>query len=106
MRSRRPKEEESLLTKMKRGAFDGVIGNVLTTSGGSNVWTEIKNGEPTRYKKGSGGKFFNGKENERYEGKLHILETWKTDEEKIGFLRKYGWLIEDVAAKKYSAKYK
>ena len=106
MRSRRPKEEESLLTKMKSGAFDGVIGNVLTTSGGSNVWTEIKNGEPTRYKKGPGGKFFNGKENERYEGKLHILETWKTDEEKIGFLRKYGWLIEDVAAKKYSAKYK
>lgn len=103
---RKTKEEKNLLAKMLSGIFDGLVGDIFTTSGGSTVWTEIKDGKPTRYKKGPGGKFFNGKENERYEGVLHIQEEWSTDEEKLGFLRKFGWLLKDDEAQAYSAKYK
>ena len=103
---RRTKEERSLLKRLSAGEFDGTVGNVLETSGGSTVWMTIKDGEPVRYKKGPGGKFFNGKENERYDGVLHTLEEWDTDDKKVGFFQKFGWLLEDDEAKSYSAKYK
>lgn len=100
------KEEKILLKKLASGALDGVVGDFLTTNGGSDVWSEIKKGIPYQFKKGPGGKFFNGKENEHYEGVLHILQKWVTDEQKIEFLRKFGWLMHDEAVKEYSHKYK
>lgn len=102
----RSKEEKRLLGKLLSGALDGIVGNDLTTSGGSTIRTVIKNGIPTRYKQGPGGKFFNGKENERYEGVLHTLEEWITDDQKLDFLQKFGWLIKDDDARTYSAKFK
>ena len=45
-------------------------------------------------------------ENERYEGVLHTLAKWMTDEERLDFLRKFGWLIHDAAVNAYSAKFK
>ena len=71
---KRSKEENNLLKKLASGLLDGLVGSDLETSGGSRVWTEIKNGKPARYKKGPGGNFFNGKENERHEGVLHTLD--------------------------------
>ncbi len=99
-------EERTLLAKMSSGVLDGVVGNSITTSGGSSVWTAIKQGIPTQYKQGPGGRFFNGKENERFEGKLHILREWKSEDMKIEFLQKYGWLLDDSDARSYSYKYK
>ncbi len=99
-------EEKGLLAKLLSGALDGFVGNDATTSGGSTVWTVVKNGVPVRYKQGPGGRFFNGKENERIEGVLHIVKEWATDEEKLEFLRKFGWLMKDAAVKAYSAKFK
>lgn len=99
-------EEKSLLEKLLSGALDGYVGNDMTTSGGSTVWTAIKNGIPGRYKQGPGSKFFNGRENEHIEGVLHTLQEWITDEEKLEFLRKFGWLMKDAAVKAYSAKFK
>lgn len=99
-------EEKELLKKMASGALDGIVGDDLTTSGGSTVWKAIKNGVPVMFKQGPGGKFFNGKENERFDGILHILQEWITDEQKLEFLRKYGWLMKDNAVRIYSAKFK
>ena len=99
-------EEKGLLKKLASGVLDGIVGDSIETSGGSTVWKAIKNGTPMQFKKGPGGKFFNGKENERYEGVLHILDKWSSDEEKIAFLRKFGWLMKDADAKAYSAKFK
>ena len=59
-------EERELLKRMDAGELDGMVGNMFQTDSGSTVWTIIKNGIPVRFKKGPGGKFFNGKENERY----------------------------------------
>ena len=58
------------------------------------------------FKQGPSRKFFNGKENERIEGVLHTLQEWSTDTEKLEFLRKFGWLMNDADVKKYSAKFK
>ena len=91
---------------MVSGALDGPVGNELTTTGGSTVWKAIKNGIPAMFKQGPGGKFFDGKENECFNGVLHILHEWNTDEQKLAFLRKFGWLMKDESVKAYSAKYK
>ena len=99
-------EEKKLLQKMASGALDGLVGDNITTSGGSTVWKSIKNGLPAMFKQGPGGKLFNGKENERYEGVLHTLQKWVTDDEKLQFLRKFGWLMQDTDVKAYSAKFK
>lgn len=100
------KEEKNLLKKMLSGALDGCVGDDITTSGKSTVWMEIKDGIPRQFKKGPSTKFFNGKENERVEGKLHILKEWNSDEDKLGFLQKFGWLMDDDEVRKYSEKYK
>ncbi|NCD04141.1 MAG: hypothetical protein EOM00_14345 [Clostridia bacterium] len=102
----RTNEEKSLLAKLASGVLDGFVGDDLTTSGGSTVWKAIKNGIPANYKQGPGGKFFNGKENERYVGVLHTLEEWITDDEKLEFLQKFGWLMHDDDVRAYSAKFK
>lgn len=103
---KRTREENKLLKKLAEGLLDGIVGDDLTTSGGSSVWTRIKNGTPARLKQGPTRKFFNGKENEKIPGVLHVLEEWNTEDEKIEFLRKFGWLMDDDDAKKYSAKFK
>ncbi len=102
----RTKEEKSLLAKLASGLLDGIVGDDLTTSGGSTVWKSIKDGVPAMFKQGPGGRFFNGKENERYDGVLHTLEKWDTDDRKLGFLQKFGWLMDDPEVRKYSAKFK
>lgn len=102
----RTDEENTLLQKLLSGELDGLVGDVYYTPGGSTIWTEIKDGNPVRYKKGPGGKYFDGKENVRYEGKKYTQENWKTDDEKLAFLQKYGWLMENDEVKNYSRKFK
>lgn len=100
------KEEKNLLKSLNSGELDGLVGDDIITSGGSRIWKVIKNGIPTMFKQGPGGKIFNGKENEHFEGILHTLQKWVTDEQKIDFIRKFGWLMNDEKAKIYSAKFK
>ena len=99
-------EEKNLIGRLDTGELDGIVGDLFSTNGGSTVWTMIKNGMPVRYKQGPGGRFFNGKENERYEGVLHIVAKWVTDEERLEFLRKFGWLMKDATVNAYRAKFK
>ena len=83
-------EEKKLLEKLASGALDGIVGDDITTSGGSTVWKAIKNSLPAMFKQGPGGKFFNGKENERYAGVLHTLQQWVSDDETLQALQKFG----------------
>ncbi len=99
-------EEQRLLQKLASGALDGRVGDYHFSDTGSTYWKTIENGIPAHYKRGPGGKFFNGKENERYEGALTRINRWTTDEEKIAFLRNYGYKIQDQDVKAYSAKFK
>lgn len=99
-------EEKNLLERMASGALDGIVGDILTTSGKSSVWKVIKDGVPIMLKEGPGSRFFNGKENEHLPGVLHTLQQWVTDEDKLAFLQKFGWLMDDPAVKAYSSKFK
>ncbi len=98
--------EKKLLSKLRKGELDGQVGDDFTTDGGSTVWTIIEKGKAIRKKQGPTKRFFNGKENERIPGKLHTLETWETEDEMLGFMRKFGWLTKDKDAQAYSAKFK
>lgn len=102
---KKTKEERKLLGLLEKGILDGMIGDEWK-AGRSTCWFQVKEGVPYEFKEGPGGRFFNGKENENYSGKRHILGEWKTDEEKLGFLQKYGWLSENDEVRDYSAKFK
>ena len=38
-------EEKHLIDRFHAGHFDGMVGNMFETTGGSLVWTEIKEGK-------------------------------------------------------------
>lgn len=42
-------EERNLIDRLNAGELDGIVGDLLGTSGGSTVWTTIKNGMPVRF---------------------------------------------------------
>lgn len=99
-------EEIYLLEKLSAGELDGLVGEILYTSGGSSVFTRIENGIPRRWKVGPETWFFNGKENERIPGVEHLRESWETPERQLEFFQRFGWLLEDETARAYSKKYK
>lgn len=104
---RKTNEEKGLLAKLASGILDGMVGNEKTYSGYKDVYCGkyIKDGEPVSYREGESSRFFNGKENERVPGK-RTEEHYDTDERKLEFLQRYGWLTDDEDAKAYSAKFK
>ena len=93
-------EEKHLLNKLESGALDGFVGDERVYRG-----KYIKNGEPVSYRQGEDSRFFNGRENEQIPGKREE-EHFDTDDRKLEFLQKYGWLIDDEEVKAYSAKFK
>lgn len=100
-------EEKNLLAKLAKGIFDGTVGNEKVYHGYKDVTYGkfIKDGEPVSYREGEPSRFFNGRENETIPGK-RTEDHFTTDDEKLGFLQRYGWLIDDDDAKAYSAKFK
>lgn len=102
----RTNEEKKIIAKVLSGVLDGQVGDDFFTDGGSTVWTMITNGRITRYKQGPGKKFFNGKENEFIEGTKHVLQEWITEDEILTFVQKFGFLIDDLDIKAYSARFK
>ena len=104
---RKTKEEKGLLAKLASGALNGMVGNEKIYRGDKNVYCGkyIENGEPVSYRQGEPERFFNGKENERIPRKREE-EHYDTDEKKLDFLQRYGWLTDDEDVKAYSAKFK
>ena len=104
---RRSNEETRLLTKLESGILDGMVGDEKVYHGYKYVYCGkyIKNGEPVSYREGEATRFFNGKENERIPGKRNE-ERYDTDDRKLEFLQRYGWLIDDPEVRAYSAKFK
>ena len=99
-------EERCLLQKLASGELDGRVGDIWPHDSGAIFWKTIENGIPIKYKKSSGTKFFDGKENVRVEGAIRVYQKWKTDEEKLDFLRQYGHKMQDPDVKAYSKKFK
>jgi len=104
---RRTTEEKNLLAKLASGVLDGMVGDEREYRGYKSVFCGkyIKDGEPVSYRQGESTRFFNGKENERIPGKREE-EHYDTDDRKLEFLQRYGWLTDDEEARTYSAKFK
>ena len=104
---KRTNEEKGLLAKLASGVLDGMVGDEKVYHGHRKVYCGkyIKGGEPVSYRQGESTRFFNGKENERIPGK-RTEEHYDTDDRKLEFLQRYGWLTSDDDVRKYSAKYK
>ena len=106
----KPKKESSmdelLLDKLKKGELDGPVGNPWTGGGYRKVhYTKyIKDGIPTIMKETDGIRWFDGKESERIPDIAYTL--FDTDEKKLDFIGRYGFLLEDPLVKKYSALHK
>ena len=101
-------EEQMLLEKLASGELDGLVGNDWTTGSGRRevtYWKRIRDGVPMVCRQGPDGSNFDGDENVRVPGK-YTEELWDTDEQKLHFLQKYGWLMDDEDVRAYSAKYK
>ena len=100
-------EEKSLLAKLASGELDGQVGEESLDTDCKDIYCGmfIKNGEPVAYRQTEAPRFIGGKENEHIPGK-RSEEHYDTDERKLGFLQKYGWLMDDEDARKYSAKFK
>ena len=101
------KEERNLLSKLASGVLDGMVGDILIYGEYKKVFCGkyIKNGEPVSYREGDSSRFFNGKENEEIPGKREE-EHYDTDDLKLVFLQRYGWLMKDDDVRAYSAKFK
>ena len=104
---RRSNEEKSLLAKLASGVLDGMVGDEKVYHGYKDVYCGkyIKDGEPVSYREGESARFFNGKENERIPGK-RTEDHYDTDDRKLEFLQRYGWLTDDEEVRAYSAKFK
>ena len=100
-------EERVLLERLAAGELDGPVGDVREYGVHKTVYCGkyIRDGVPVSYRQGESERFFNGKENETIPGK-RTEETYESDENKLGFLQRYGWLMDDEAVRSYSAKYK
>lgn len=100
-------EEKGLLAKLASGALDGMVGDEKIYHWYKGVYCGkyIKGGEPVSYREGESSRFFNGKENERIAGKREE-DHYDTDERKLDFLQRYGWLTDDEDVRAYSAKFK
>lgn len=100
-------EEIMLLDKLASGVLDGGVGDIMTCGGYKTVYVGkyIKDGVPVSYKQGESMRFFDGRENERIPGNREEI-YYDTDEKKLMFLQKYGWLMDDKDVKAYSAKFK
>ena len=100
-------EELKLLKKLASGMLDGMVGREKVYSGYKKVYCGkyIKDGEPVSYREGESSRFFNGKENERISVKREE-DHYDTDNRKLEFLQRYGWLMEDEDVRAYSAKFK
>ena len=100
-------EEKNLLSKLASKILDGQVGDERIYSGYRDVYCGkyIKDGIPVSYRESESTRFFNGSENERIPGK-RIEEYYDTDNRKLEFLQRYGWLIDDKDVQSYSSKFK
>ena len=103
----RSSEEKGLLANLASGILDGMVGDERVYGTHKHVYCGkyIKDGEPVSYRQGESTRFFNGKENERIPGKREE-EHYDTDDRKLEFLQRYGWLTDDDDVRAYSAKFK
>lgn len=100
-------EEKVLLSRLATDELDGPVGDIREYGIHKTIFCGkyIKAGIPTSFREGASERFFNGKEEEKIPGK-RTEDRYETDDRKLEFLQRYGFLMDDTAVKEYSAKFK
>lgn len=100
-------DELHLLKKLSSGALDGMVGDEREYRSYHSVFCGklIRNGIPISYQQNEPARFSDGQENELNSGD-RTEKTYDTDEKKLEFLQRFGWLIDDEEVRAYSARFK
>ncbi len=95
-------EEKKLLEKLALGSLDGMVGDEREYREYHSVYCGkiIQGGIPISYRQEKPTGEYEAGRDERLE------EVFDTEEQKLEFLRRYGWLMEDPDVRAYSARYK
>ena len=94
--------ENELLNRMATGELDGIVGEPLVMKNGALFRLVIRAGIPTRYYEQPTVMILTEGKVERSLGTIVKINAWRTDTEKLRFLREYGDQINDAAAKEYA----
>lgn len=99
--------EKTVLNKLNNGLLDGVVGDDFITGDHAKVTIRqiIEHGVPQTLRFGPGSKYFDNKETVRVAGNV-TRKIFESVAEKLLFLQKFGWLIDDPDVKAYSALFK
>lgn len=96
---------DDLLKRLNAGEFDGAMHDKF--GNGTLVEYEIKDSIPTRTYHGKTQRFFNGRENEKW-NKVE-KQVFETDDQKKEFIRRYGYngnlFNNDQEARRISKEY-
>jgi len=103
----RTPEEQNLLDKLASGILDGMVGDEREYRRYHSIYCGkmIRNGIPILYRQENPTRFFDGQKNHSSAANREE-EAFDSDERKLEFLRRYGWLIDDKEVRAYSARYK
>ena len=99
-------EEQHLLERMASGYLDGMVGDEREYHCYRKVFCgkAIRNGIPVCYRQSEPSR--NPDNGENRSEMTREEELFDTEEKKLEFLQRYGWLMADEEAREYSAKYK
>lgn len=95
------KHEKRLLYKLANGKFNGQVGTEVVLHKKICYGTRIEDGNPVLYQRAESMICLNDIEikDTSCSGRS---KTFETDEDKLRFLQRYGWLIEDDDVKEFS----
>ena len=97
---------KDIVKRLNNVEFDGGFSD--RESNGTMTSLYIKDGTPYRRYEGKSSRFFNGKENERIQGKVELTE-YSSDEQKEEFIQRFGFIGDlfgyDEDARAESGKY-
>ena len=84
-------EEMNLITMVRFGVLDGSLFKDLVLDNGDILRYEIRGGKIVLY-------------TQSLSLNVHVIKEWKSDEEILSFLYRYGWLMNDIDVRRYSAR--
>ena len=99
--------ERTVLDKLSSGVLDGVVGDDFITGNHAKITIRkiVENGIPQILRYGADSRYFDNKENVRISGNV-TKKLFETVAEKLQFLQKFGWLMDDPDVKAYSSLFK
>ena len=95
-------EENELLNRMATGELDGFVSPGIMYRNCDSILLVIQNGIPTKYRQSPNTVFMKKGIIVREFGKMEVLQEWRTEEEKLLFLRAFGDRMDDDDVQDYA----